>query len=70
MPDLTFRLEVTGCPDCGGDHGPTLFRPVKDPTGGKTHAAVCPATGREFLMDTRAHPGVWERFLAAAGVKP
>lgn len=67
---MTIQLEIINCSECGGNHGPTWFYPVKNPQSGKTHKAACPTTGREFLMDTQVNLGAWEGLLAAAGVKP
>jgi hypothetical protein len=61
-----MALEVTDCTACGGAHPPVRFERVPGPD--RRFAGVCPATGREITMDTRANSGAWEGLMAAAGV--
>jgi hypothetical protein len=69
MSDIVLSLPVQDCPACHGDHARLRFEPAAGPAPGQTHAAICPATGRRFWMDTRAQPGAWEGLLRAAGVR-
>lgn len=65
---LHLNLSVEQCPGCGGSHASVHFTPGDGPSAGETHWTVCPTTGAKWWMDTRVHPGVWERLLKAAGL--